>query len=66
MVLAAGGLRKAIVSRHTNDEIEITTPLTLFMEKRVEEMSTDSRKNGDLRQSRPDWKGQKFKSRTTC
>ena len=48
------------MSRYTDDEIEITTPLTLFMKKRVEEMRTDPRKNGDLRQLRPDWRGQRF------
>ena len=57
--------KKAIVRRYTDDEIEITTPLKLFMKKRVEVMRTDPRKNRDLRQLRPDWKGQRFQSRTT-
>jgi len=65
LFLDAGGCKKAIVRRYTDDEIEITTPLTLFMKKGVEEMRTDPRKNGDLRQLRPDWKGQRFQSRTT-
>ena len=44
------------MSRYTDDEIEIA----LFMKKRVEEMRTDPRKNGDHRQFRPYWKGQRF------
>ena len=65
LFLDAGGCKKAIVRRYTDDEIEITTPLTLFMKKRVEEMRTDSRKNEAHRQLRQDWKGQRFQSRTT-